>query len=239
MKIIVEENYDQMSKVAATILLGEMYQNKRINLSITAGSTPVKMYEYLTKEVKDKSYFSNVHYYNFDEIPFKKKKGPGVTMTNLNNLFFVPANIDPDNIHPLDEKNYTTQDERIEKDGGLDLILLGIGTDGHFCGNLPHTTTFEDLTSRVDENDTPEMKDILLQEVGGDEEERPSFYVTMGPKSVMRAKKIVLFANGKKKAEIIKKALFGPITNDVPSSLLQLHPDITVILDREAASEIN
>ena len=238
MKIIVEETYEKMSRVAANILLGKMYQNKRVNLAITAGSTPVKMYEYLVDDVKDKIYFDNVHYYNFDEIPFMKKKGFGVTMSNLNKLFFEPAGIDPDHIHPLDQDNYQTQDLRIKQDGGLDLILLGIGADGHYCGNLPGTTTFENETSLVDKNATPNMKEILLNEVSGVEAERPSFYVTMGPKSVMQAKEIVLFATGKKKAQIIKQAFFGPVTNDVPASLLQTHPNLTIVLDKDAATEI-
>lgn len=238
MKLIIEENYEKMSRVAANILLGKMYQQKRVNLAITAGSTPVKMYEYLVEDVKHKSYFDNVHYYNFDEIPFKQKPGYGVTMTNLNNLFFKPAEISEDHIHILDEHNYTSQDLRIEQDGGLDLILLGIGADGHYCGNLPGTTKFEDLTSSVGEDATERLKSVLLSEVGGDENERPSFYVTMGPKSVMRSKEIVLFATGKKKAEIIKRAFFGPVTNDVPASLLQTHPNLTLVLDKEAASEL-
>lgn len=239
MKIIIEENYEKMSRVAANILLGKMYQQKRVNLAITAGSTPIKMYEYLISDVKNKSYLDNVHYYNFDEIPFKQKKGYGVTMTNLNNLFFKPAEISDSHIHVLNENNYHSQDIRIEQDGGLDLILLGIGADGHYCGNLPGTTRFEDLTSIVDENATENMKDILLNEVDGDENERPDFYVTMGPKSVMQAKEIVLFATGKKKAAIIKRAFFGPVTNEVPASLLQTHPNLTIVLDQEAASELN
>jgi 6-phosphogluconolactonase/glucosamine-6-phosphate isomerase/deaminase len=238
MKIIVEETYEKMSRVAANILLGKMYQQKRVNLAITAGSTPVKMYEYLVEDVKNKSYFDNVHYYNFDEIPFKQKQGYGVTMSNLTRLFFEPAAIPAEQIHPLDEKNYKEQDKRIEQDGGLDLILLGIGTDGHYCGNLPGTTRFEDLTSYVGEDATENMKDILLSEVGGDENERPNFYVTMGPKSVMQAKEILLFATGKKKAAIIKQAFFGPVTNDVPASLLQTHPNLTILLDQEAAAEL-
>lgn len=239
MKIIIEKNYDQMSRVTANILLGKMYQNKRVNLSITAGSTPVKMYEYLINDVKDKTYLDNVHYYNFDEVPFKKKKGSGITMSNLNKLFFDPAKIDPTNIHVLDEKNYTNQDKRINQDGGLDLMLLGIGSDGHYCGNLPGATSFGDLTTRVEADSVPGMKEVLLNEVGGDEAECPDFYVTMGPKSVMRSKEILLFATGKAKAEIIKKAFFGPITNDVPASLLQLHPNLTIVLDQEAASKLN
>ncbi|MBC1522199.1 glucosamine-6-phosphate deaminase [Listeria aquatica] len=237
MKIIVERDYDAMSKTTEHILLGEMLQEKRVNLAITAGSTPVKMYEYLAEAVRNKSYLNNVHYYNFDEIPVKGAEF-GVTMSHLNDLFFSPAKIDPANIHVLDEKNYENQDARIAADGGLDLILLGIGEDGHFCGNLPGTTRFECETSRVESDATPGMREVMIGEVSGDESKIPDFYVTMGPKSVMKSRRIVLFTNGRKKATTIRKALFGPVTNEHPSSILQMHPNLTVVLDEEAASEI-
>ncbi len=238
MKIIIEKDYEGISKVAGNILLGEMYKNGRVNMAITAGSTPIKMYEYLVPLVKDKLYFDNVHYYNFDEIPVKDDEGYGITMSNLNKLYFKPANIAKDHIHPLTPENYQQQDKRLEEDGGLDLILLGIGVDGHFCGNVPGTTRFADLTSYVSQDATPTMRDILLAEVGGDEARRPEFYVTMGPKSVMQARKIVMFANGEKKAEIIRKAFFGPVTEEIPSSILQMHPNMVLILDEEAAKHI-
>ncbi|STY35637.1 Glucosamine-6-phosphate deaminase [Listeria fleischmannii subsp. coloradonensis] len=160
-------------------------------------------------------------------------------MTHLNQLFFHPAAISEKQIHVLDEKNYKEQDTRILADGGLDLILLGIGEDGHFCGNLPGTTEFMDMTTRVSADALPGMREVLIQEVGGDSSKCPDFYVTMGPKSVMAAKSIVLIANGRKKAAIIKKAFFGPVDSHVPASILQLHPQLTVILDAEAASELD
>ncbi|MBC1418636.1 glucosamine-6-phosphate deaminase [Listeria fleischmannii] len=239
MKLIVEQDYAAMSRVAANVLLGKMYQQNRVNLAITAGNTPIKMYEYLVQEVKNKPYLDHVHYYNFDEIPYAGEEGFGVTMTHLNQLFFHPAAISEKQIHVLDEKNYTEQDARILADGGLDLILLGIGEDGHFCGNLPGTTEFMDMTTRVSADALPGMREVLIQEVGGDSSKCPDFYVTMGPKSVMAAKSIVLIANGRKKAAIIKKAFFGPVDSHVPASILQLHPQLTVILDAEAASELD
>ncbi|WP_088809547.1 MULTISPECIES: glucosamine-6-phosphate deaminase [Listeria] len=239
MKLIVEKDYASMSRVAANILLGKMYQVNRVNLAITAGNTPVKMYEYLVAEVKERPYLENVHFYNFDEIPYAGESGFGVTMTNLNRLFFHPAKISERNIHVLDTENYQNQDARIQADGGLDLILLGIGEDGHFCGNLPGTTTFADETTLVRTDSIPEMRDILIAEVGGDESKCPDVYVTMGPKSVMAAKSIVLFANGRKKASIIKKAFFGLVDSTVPASILQMHPNLTVILDAEAAMELD
>ncbi|MBO0411294.1 glucosamine-6-phosphate deaminase [Enterococcus hulanensis] len=236
MRVIRTASLQEMNEVGAQYLLGAMHTQHRTNIAITAGSTPKGVYDVMIPLVKDKDYFDNVHYYNFDEIPFKGEDGYGVTMTNLNKLYFDPANINREKIHVLDWTNYETQDERIAEDGGLDFVLLGVGADGHFCGNLPGTTKFGDLTSRVDEDATPDMVDVLLSEVGGVEEKRPDFYVTMGPKSIMQIKKLVMIANGKAKAGIVKKLVEGVVTEDVPATLLTTHPDFTLIVDAEAAA---
>lgn len=237
MKVIITEDYNEMSIVATQYLLGAMHGQYRRNISITAGSTPKGVYELLVPLVKNKEYFEQVHYYNFDEIPFKGEEDRyGVTMTNLDTMFFGPAVIKKENIHVLDWTNYETQDQRIKEDGGLDFVLLGVGADGHFCGNLPNTTKFGDLTSRVDEDATPDMVDVLLNEVGGVEEKRPDFYVTMGPKSIMQIKQLVMIASGESKAEIVKKLVEGTVTEEVPATLLTTHPNITLIVDKEAAS---
>lgn len=236
MRVIRTASLQEMNEVGAQYLLGAMHTQHRTNIAITAGSTPKGVYDVMIPLVKDKDYFDNVHYYNFDEIPFKGEDGYGVTMINLNKLYFDPANINREKIHVLDWTNYETQDERIAEDGGLDFVLLGVGADGHFCGNLPGTTKFGDLTSRVDEDATPDMVDVLLSEVGGVEEKRPDFYVTMGPKSIMQIKKLVMIANGKAKAGIVKKLVEGVVTEDVPATLLTTHPDFTLIVDAEAAA---
>lgn len=236
MRVIRTASLQEMNEVGAQYLLGAMHTQHRTNIAITAGSTPKGVYDVMIPLVKDKDYFDNVHYYNFDEIPFKGEDGYGVTMTNLNKLYFDPANISREKIHVLDWTNYETQDERIAEDGGLDFVLLGVGADGHFCGNLPGTTKFGDLTSRVDEDATPDMVDVLLSEVGGVEEKRPDFYVTMGPKSIMQIKKLVMIANGKAKAGIVKKLVEGVVTEGVPATLLTTHPDFTLIVDAEAAA---
>ncbi|MEY8446423.1 glucosamine-6-phosphate deaminase [Enterococcus ratti] len=237
MKLIMTRDYNEMSMVAVQHLLGVMHSHYRRNISITAGATPKGVYEILVPLVKDKPYFDHVHYYNFDEIQIKgKKDGYGVTMTNLHRMFFEPAAIDQKRIHVLDWSNYETQDVRLKNDGGLDAVLLGVGADGHFCGNLPNTTKFGDLTSRVNEDATPEMSNILLQEVGGKEEDRPSFYVTMGPKSIMQARQLLMIANGKAKAEIVKRLVEGKVTEAFPATLLTTHPNMTLIVDKEAAS---
>ncbi|KAF1299110.1 6-phosphogluconolactonase [Enterococcus sp. JM4C] len=236
MKLIIVKDYEEMSQVGAEILLGEMHGQHRKNISITAGASPQGIYERMIPRVKDKPYFEHVHYYNFDEIDFKGEDRVGVTMGNLKKMYFDPANIKEENIHALDSDNYQTQDERIKADGGLDFILLGVGADGHFCGNLPGTTKFGDLTSRVNEDATPTMKEVLLNEVGGVEALRPEFYVTMGPKSIMQVKKLLMVASGEKKAAIVKALVDGVVTEDLPSTLLTTHPDFTLVVDEAAAS---
>jgi len=238
MRIIIEKDYEQMSKTVMHLLLAKMYENKKMNIAITAGSTPKRLYELLVEEIKNKQVFTNVTYYNFDEIPFKKKGGYGVTVTNLKNMFFDPAGISMDQVHTLDENNYTTHDEYLESVGGLDAIFMGLGKDGHFCGNLPNTTKFNDLTSKVETSIFPSMYDIMKREVGGVEEDIPEFYVTMGPRSVMNAKETIIFVSGKEKANMVRKAFFGEVSEKVPSSVFQLHPNFTLVLDEDAASEI-
>lgn len=238
MKIIIEKDYENMSKTTMQLLLGKMYQDKEVHLAITVGSTPKRMYEMLVNEMREKTPLTNVCYYNFDEIPIGEEKF-GVTVGNLKEMYFDPAGIPEEQIHVLDTKNYTEHEAHLKHVGGLDAILIGIGEDGHFCGNLPGVTKFGDETRLVSVDSLPSMFDVLLDEVGGNPENVPKNYVTMGPKSVMHAKEVIMFANGKKKAAIIKKALQGEVTEDIPSSIFQLHPNFTVVLDEEAASELN
>jgi len=235
MKMIIGKDVEEMSQVAAGYVMSYMYQDReRVNLSITGGTTPQRMYEILVPMVKDKKQFQHVHFYNFDEIPYRKEDREGVTISGLRDAFFTPAHIKEEQIHKLDQFNYQTQDERIEKDGGLDRVILGVGADGHFCGNLPQTTKFGDLTTRV-ENDQ-RLKARILPEFHNVEEDVPEYYITMGPRSIMRARHIIMIASGEKKAGIIKTLLEQVVDQDVPASILTLHPHFTLIVDEEAAS---
>lgn len=240
MKIYLTKDYEEMSQVAAQMVLKYMYRNddKRINLSITAGQTPKRTYEILSEFVKNKPYFENVHYYNFDEIPIKGEK-VGVTIRNLTNMYFREAQIPEERIHVLDENNYQGFDRKIEADGGIDMVLMGLGWDGHFCGNLSGTVnSFDEETRAVSTYITDDMAKLLTKSVGGDPEKLFDYYVTYGPKTIMHCKNIIMIVNGKHKAQILKQTLFGPLDLLCPSSLLRLHPNFTLIVDEEAASEI-
>lgn len=235
MKVLIGKDVEEMSKIAADYVMSYMYQEKqRVNLSITGGSTPKRMYELLVPQVIDTNRFDHVHFYNFDEIPYRKEDREGVTISGLREAFFTPAGIPEERIHKLDQFNYQTQDERIEKDGGLDMVILGVGADGHFCGNLPQTTKFGDLTTRVECD--RRLKDRILPEFNDVEEDVPDYYITMGPRSIMRARHIIMIASGVKKAEIIKTLMEGIVDENKPATILTLHPHFTLIMDEEAAS---
>lgn len=234
MRLIKVKDYEEMSQLGAAYLLSYLMNKGRQNIAITAGNTPKKMYEIITPIIKDNKSFTNIHYYNFDEVPFKDSDAEGITMSGLRQLYFGPANITPSNIHVLGTNNYLTFDEEVEKDGGLDLIVMGLGADGHFCGNMPDTTTFDDATVRVDLN--LEMREELSKEFGGSIEDVPTFYVTMGPRSVMDAKTLLLIVNGKSKALALKNILAKKLDPKFPSTILSLHPNLTIIADEEALS---
>ncbi|MBP1047940.1 glucosamine-6-phosphate deaminase [Enterococcus sp. BWM-S5] len=230
MKVIIESDFEAMSETAKNILLGHMTEAKRVNLSITGGNTPVKVYEKMVTAVKENPNYENVHYYNFDEIPVEGQK-EGITISDLRRLYLTPAAINEENIHPLTPENYVAQDQSLEDAGGLDAMLIGLGKDGHFCGNMPGTTAFNKLTYKVTVTGeeswfVPEMM------------EKGMSFVTMGPVSVMRVKHLILIVNGSEKAEMVRRVLTGPVSEEVPASILQLHPNLTVILDKEAAAAL-
>lgn len=225
---MIEKDFDQMSEVAKTILLGQMSQDKRVNISITAGNTPIGVYQKMIEVIKGSANYSNVHYYNFDEIPVEGQK-EGMTITEIRKLFLTPAQIQEKNIHPLTVANYAEQDQRLANDGGLDAMLIGLGGDGHFCGNMPTTTCFKNETYKIKVSGEEPWFDPNMMQKGME-------FVTMGPVSVMRVKHLILIVNGEKKAAMVKQVLTGPVTEAIPASVLQLHPNLTVILDEPAAS---
>jgi 6-phosphogluconolactonase/glucosamine-6-phosphate isomerase/deaminase len=236
MKLIKVRDNQELSQLTGNLLIGLMLNSQtRYNLSITAGRTPKNTYDYMIPIVKNNSTFDNVHYYNFDEVPSTDPNFIGITMRDLKELYFDPAGVDPERIHHLNPSNYKEQDARILADGGLDAVLMGIGEDGHFCGNLPGTTKFEDLTVKVPVTDR--YKESMASHYD-DPALTPDFWITMGPRSIMNAKKLIMIADGKAKAEAIWNLVEGPVSEEFPSSILKLHPDLTVIVDEQAASKL-
>lgn len=228
----------EMGQLAAHHLLGKMNDYHRVNIAITAGTTPIPFYKYLTPIVKNKGYYNNVYYYNFDEIPFKNQSREGVTISNLRKLFYTPANIKEEQIIKLTIDNYSTYDKKIKKAGGLDVMILGLGCDGHICGNSPGKTKWGNQTVKLPiwkKN----YKSIADTEFNGDINAVPNYFVTMGPRSIMAARKLILIVSGKHKASILKTVLEGEVNEMVPGSILKIHPNLLVLADRAAATELS
>ena len=126
MKMIVTEDYEEMSPVASHHVLGYITAPRRVNLAVTAGSTPKRMYEHLTAAVKGKAFYDRVHYYNFDEILFAASREKASRYLICASCF-TPAQIKEENIHKLTLDNAAQHDRQLEEAGGLDLMVLGLG----------------------------------------------------------------------------------------------------------------
>ena len=134
MKLIIEENEQKMSESAMHILLGAMMQDKRVNISLTAGKSPIHLYEMMIPYVKDQDKFKDVQYYLFDEAPYLDKPH-GPNWEEMQDLFFRAANIPDERIHTTTLENWMTYDKEIRDAGEIDVMLIGLGWDGQFCSN--------------------------------------------------------------------------------------------------------
>ena len=232
MKLIIEENEQKMSESAMFILLGAMMQDKRVNISLTSGRSPQTMYRMMIPYVKDQEKFKDIEYYLFDENPYiDEPHGPN--WNDMQKLFFKDAHIPDDRIHIMNADNYQQFDNEIRNAGGIDVMVIGLGHDGHFCGNCPRCTPFDSYTYCLDFKEKQTVNPTYA------DRPRQPFTLTMGPKSLMRVKHLVMIVNGEEKAEILQRFLDEPVNQDVPATILKLHPNFTVICDQDAARFIN
>ncbi|MFP3043648.1 glucosamine-6-phosphate deaminase [Treponema primitia] len=233
-KVFIEESYDALSRRAADIIFAVTTQDRRLNVALTAGNTPKGAYEIVIKRIRSApEEFNNLHYYTFDEIPIAGKL-KGHTINALDRLFFQPAGIAANRIHPLTYEAYSTYDEEIANAGGLDLMLIGLGADGHFCGNMPYVTKFEEQAYRAPITKEYDWYGLVVELCGNIP--IPEYFVTLGAVSIMKVRHLVMIVNGVNKAEAVKRFFESPVDTAFPASILKLHPNMTLIMDREAAS---
>lgn len=239
MRIIVTKDYNDMSRKAANIISAQIITKPDCVLGLATGSSPVGAYKTLVDWYKKGDLdFSEVTTVNLDEYR-------GLTHSNdqsyyyfMNDNLFSHVNIDPAHTHIPDGTEPDAQKacddfEAIVKNyGGTDLQLLGLGHNGHIGFNEP-AEDFPKFTHCVDLTESTIQANARFFDKP---EDVPTQAYTMGIGTIMRAKRILLIASGKDKAAIVKEALFGPVRPQVPASILQLHPDVTVVLDEEAAS---
>ena len=231
-RMIYADNYDQMSLLAANVIAAQMTLKPNSVLGLATGSTPIGTYKKLIEKNKAGEIdFSDITTVNLDEYC-------GLTPDNdqsyryfMNTNLFDHVNIDksrtnvPNGLAADFAKEGERYDKLIASLGGADIQLLGIGHDGHIGFNEP-ADEFVKPTHEVELNDiTIEANARFFASIN----DVPRTAITMGMGAIMSAKRVLLIASGKDKKEIIEKSFFGPITPEVPASILQLHNDVIVI----------
>ena len=236
MRFYKVENYEQLSQKAADIIASQVILKPDCVLGLATGSSPLGAYAKLAEKCeKGELDFSKVTSVNLDEYV-------GLDGTNdqsyryfMNTNLFEKVNIDINNTNVPNgcAEDINAECERYDKLiadlGGIDLQLLGIGLDGHIGFNEPDEFFTAATHEVVLDESTIEANARFFEK----KEDVPTTAITMGMMSIMQAKKVLLVANGAKKKEIVEKSFFGPITPKVPASILQLHPDVTVIFAEE------
>lgn len=242
MVIYKAKNYQDMSRKAANLISAQIIMKPNCVLGLATGSSPVGTYKQLIEWYeKGDLDFSQVTSINLDEYKGLSPENDQSYRYFMNTNLFNHVNIDktktfvPDGLEPDSKKACDDYNQIIQKQGPIDLQLLGLGHNGHIGFNEPGEA-FEKETHCVDLTEsTIEANKRFFES----EDDVPRQAYTMGIKSIMQAKKILVVVSGADKADILKEVLYGPITPEVPASILQLHNDVTIVADEAALSKID
>ncbi|MCE2995571.1 MAG: glucosamine-6-phosphate deaminase, partial [Flammeovirgaceae bacterium] len=226
----------------AALIKAKQAEGKQCVLGLATGSTPTRVYAELIALHKKGLSFKNVITFNLDEYYPMLPNSLQSYVRFMNEHLFNELDIPKENIHIPDGtlpkekvaefcKNY---DAQIEVLGGIDLQILGVGRTGHIGFNEPGSS--ERTTTRMITLDQVTRIDAASDFYG--EENVPSKAITMGVGTIMKSKRIIMMAWGEGKSAIVKKAVEGPITDQIPSTFLQRHPNTLVILDEAASSNL-
>ena len=241
MKIYKAKDYKDMSRKAANIISAQVIMKPNCVLGLATGSTPIGTYDQLVEWYnKGDLDFSEVTTVNLDEYKGLPRTNDQSYYYFMHQHLFDRVNIDPERtnvpngMEPDAEKECGRYEELIRSLGGVDLQLLGLGHNGHIGFNEPGEA-FEKETHCVDLTEsTIEANKRFFASA----DDVPKQAYPMGIKTIMLAKKILIVVNGENKADIVERAFFGPVTPEVPASILQLHNDVTLVGDEAALAKI-
>lgn len=241
MEIIIEASYEEMSKAAAKVVAGVLNAKPNAVLGMATGSTPLGLYKELVKMHQEEGLdFSQVTTFNLDEYVGLPVTHPQCYHYFMQENFFQHVNIPPQNIYIPSgtTDNYHAfcewYEQRIEDCGGIDVQILGIGSDGHIAFNEPSSS----LSSRT------RLKTLAKSTIDDNarffdkREDVPIYAITMGVGTILEAQQLLLLATGKSKAAAVAEAVEGPVTSMITASALQLHEESMVFVDEEAAGEL-
>ena len=240
MKIYRTKDYADMSRKAANVISAQIIMKPDCVLGLATGSTPIGLYKYLIEWYeKGDLDFSQVRTVNLDEYKGLSRENDQSYYYFMHQNLFDHVNIPSDNTHlpngmePDSEKECARYTQLIDSMGGVDLQLLGLGHNGHIGFNEPAEAFAKDVNCVDLTTSTIEANKRFFASA----DDVPKQAYTMGIKTIMKAKKILIVASGEDKAQILRDAFLGPITPHVPASVLQLHNDVTIVADEAALSK--
>ncbi len=241
MDLSIVEDYKQLCQKAAMIVAGQVTYKPRSVLGLPTGSTPMCMYDQLAEMHQNNSLsFSEVTTFNLDEYINLSPEHPGSFHSYMRKNFFNKVDIKRENTHiPRGQAENIEQEcrryeEKIAEAGGIDLQILGLGSNGHIAFNEPQ----EELPRRTSPVTLKEHTRKTNSSYFQNQEEVPERAITMGVGTILSAKRILLIVNGESKAKAVEEMVSGGITTKLPASFLHLHDDVRVIMDQEAAKNI-
>lgn len=223
---------------ASQLAIKQIVANPNSVIGFATGNTTIGLHQAIADTIRNENIcIKEMTAFSLDEYVGLSLENPASCFGRMNDQLYSRIGLAPSQINFINgcTKDPSAECERFEarikNSGGIDLQFVGIGLNGHIGFNEPHTR-FESTTHVINIDEQSRVSRILEF---GSLDKVPTQGITMGIKTIMMCRKIVLLAKGKHKANIVKRALFGPITTEVPASILQLHPNLTVILDLEAA----
>jgi len=237
MKIYKFQDYKEVSKKASSIIIDAIKENSHLRLGLATGDSPKLTYKYLIDAYLRKEIsFKNITTFNLDEYIGISPNHPQSYHYFMYEHLFNYIDILKENINLPKNSKDNIKEEIEEYDlnilqNQVDLQILGIGQNGHIGFNEPGSS-FDNKTFVVDLDEQTRIDNSRFFDSIDDV---PTQAITLGIKNIMRSKKIILIATGHSKAEAVHKMIYGKITEQLPASILQLHPDVTIILDKEAA----
>ena len=241
-RIYKANDYNDLSRKAANIISAQIIMKPNCVLGLATGSSPIGTYKQLVDWYKKGDLdFREVHTVNLDEYKGLGGDNKESYRFFMNSNLFDQVNIDKQNTNVPNglatdaEAECDRYNKLIRQLGGIDLQLLGIGHNGHIGFNEPEEA-FEKETHLVTLTESTIEANARLFDK---QEEVPRYAFTMGIKSIMQAKKILIIASGEDKAQIMRDAFFGPVTPQIPASILQIHNDLTIVADEAALSLTN
>lgn len=241
MKLLVVKDYEEMSCVVSKIFKDIITEKSDAVLGLATGSTPIGVYKKLIEMNKNKKIdFSNIKTVNLDEYVGLGEESPQSYRYFMNENLFNYINIDkantfvPNGLAQDLEKETKSYDKKIQELGGIDIQILGIGSNGHIAFNEPDDFLISETHVTNLAKSTIEANSRFFKSIN----EVPTKAITMGIGQIMKAKKVLLLVKGEDKTEVIKELLNGNITTNNPATILKLHEDATIIIDETMKNKI-